>query len=118
MAITTAGGNPGKEDRFLPFKAVLREHGSACQCAACMVARNVLIEYDKELDDERENERLLALYELWDQFSDVPVTEDGCLDETFCHFRKGTDREVVWHWFEEQDPRFIIGDIMNGICLC
>ncbi|WP_207308927.1 hypothetical protein [Marinobacter salicampi] len=38
--------------------------------------------------------------ELWAELGNVPVTQDGELEEAFLHFPKGTDREDVWQWFE------------------
>ena len=37
---------------------------------------------------------------LWDKLGDVPVNDDGELEEPFEHFGEGTDREDVWRWFE------------------
>lgn len=60
-------------------------------------------------------------YSLWDLLSDVPVTEghsefeDGSIEAEFCHFPPGTPREQIWRWFEEQHPRFIVGDVQQGI---
>lgn len=62
---------------------------------------------------------LAALYALWDKLGDVPTEFDGdnvdCLDEPFLDFAAGTPREDVWHWFEAQNPGFIVGDVMQGI---
>lgn len=63
---------------------------------------------------------LQSLYELWDRLRDIPTEEDGdsgiyCIDEGFLHFAIGTPCETIWHWFEEQHPDFIVGDVMQGI---
>lgn len=66
---------------------------------------------------------LSELYGLWDQLRDVAVVEDAtrpgsallCLDQPFLHFSKGAEVEEVWHWFERQNPQFIVGDVMQGI---
>lgn len=56
------------------------------------------------------------LYALWDELRDIPVTEDGQhLDAVFQHFSKGAEIETVWHWFEAQNPQFIVGDVQRGI---
>lgn len=60
---------------------------------------------EPELDDLRV---------LWGELSDVPVDEQDCLDQRFLHFAKGTSREDVWHWFEEQHPAFVVGEEMSG----
>lgn len=58
---------------------------------------------------------LEKLCELWEKLGDVPVTEDGCLEEPFEHFNRGVDREEVWRWFETQNPGFVVGDMLQGI---
>lgn len=41
--------------------------------------------------------------ELWNRFTDVPVDpETECIDVDFLDFPKGTHREDIWHWFEDQ----------------
>lgn len=39
---------------------------------------------------------------LWKKLGDVPVNDDGELEETFLHFPSGTDREEIWSWFEDE----------------
>lgn len=51
------------------------------------------------------------LSDLWVQLGDIPVNENDELDEPFLHFPKGTDKMEVWHWFESQNPQFIIGKL-------
>lgn len=55
---------------------------------------------------------LNKLHELWEKFGDIPITEDDEIDEKFLHFPIGTDRFDIWHWFEDQNPQFIIGDLL------
>jgi len=38
---------------------------------------------------------------LWEEFSNIPIDENECLEEEFQHFPVGTPREYVWHWFED-----------------
>lgn len=62
----------------------------------------------------------------WEKLGNIPVIEDenSCLitDEDFeffssnigtITFSKGTDREEIWHWFDEQG--FNVGNKMNGL---
>jgi len=42
------------------------------------------------------------LKELWVKLGDVPVNGDGMLDVPFLHWPRGTDRETIWHWFDEE----------------
>lgn len=64
---------------------------------------------------------LTELYALWEQLRNIPVFDtDGegaeeTIEEPFLHFPVGTHREEIWHWFEAQNPDFIVGDVMQGI---
>ena len=66
---------------------------------------------------------LTELYALWEQLRDIPVVdsqskgdeEAETIEEPFLHFPVGTHREEIWHWFEAQNPDFIVGDVMQGI---
>lgn len=50
---------------------------------------------------------------LWAQLGNIPVNEDGCLEEPFLEFGIGTDREDVWAWFEEQRPDIKVANLMG-----
>ncbi len=60
---------------------------------------------------------LEELYALWGELGDVPTTQDGVsrLDAPWLHFARLTPVEDVWHWFERQNPSFIVGEVMQGI---
>lgn len=72
---------------------------------------------------------LSLLYRLWDILGDVPCREAGewaarregikqyeqLLDEQFLSFPAGTSVDAIWRWFEAQNPRFSVGEVMNGI---
>ena len=63
---------------------------------------------------------LNELYKLFDSLSDIPVSngtdlvEADTLELPFLHFPIGTHREEVWHWFEAQNPHFIVGEVLQG----
>jgi len=47
-----------------------------------------------------------SIAKLWKKLGDIPVDNDGCIEEPFIHlptvnFPTGTNREDIWHWFEE-----------------
>lgn len=45
----------------------------------------------------------MSVKELWDEFGNVPMDpETECIEEPWRGFEKGTNREEVWHWFEEK----------------
>lgn len=54
--------------------------------------------------DERDEE----LEALWEQLTDVPVDpETEKLEEPYLHFPVGTDKEDVWHWFDNRHSKGI-----------
>lgn len=59
---------------------------------------------------------LNELKQLWDQLGDTPTGFEGddvdCIEEPFLHFPIGTHREDIWHWFEAQNPEFIVGEYL------
>lgn len=61
---------------------------------------------------------MVELVQLWIRLGDIPTTPDGedvdCIEEPFLHFPVGTHREDIWHWFEEQNHRFMVGPLMSG----
>ena len=64
----------------------------------------------KKIDD------LLTLEELenlWDEFADVPIDEDECIDEDFYILGKGTDKYHIWHWFDDKCPNGLAKDLMG-----
>lgn len=49
---------------------------------------------------------------LWDELEDVPIDEDECLDVNWHGWSKGTHREEIWHWFDENHSKGV-GWLMN-----
>lgn len=41
---------------------------------------------------------------FWNELGNVPVNDDGIIQESFLWWPKGTDREDIWHWFDEKYP--------------
>lgn len=53
-----------------------------------------LVDRDKEIE------------ELWELFEDVPMNpETEQIENSFMEFPVGTDREEIWHWFDEQHSK-------------
>ena len=50
---------------------------------------------------------------LWDKLGDVPINENEEIEENFLHFLAGTDREDIWHWFEEKFDLNVAVDLMK-----
>ena len=42
------------------------------------------------------------LENLWKSLEDIPMNENEQLEEDWFIFSKGTDKEEIWHWFDEQ----------------
>lgn len=38
---------------------------------------------------------------LWERLRDIPVDDDGCIEEDFLEYVEGTNREEIWQWFDE-----------------
>lgn len=53
-----------------------------------------------------------ALEKMWDELEDVPVDENECIDIDWHGWNKGTHREEIWHWFDEQHSKGV-GWLMN-----
>lgn len=60
---------------------------------------------------------LKTLYALWDDFSAISVRTNGIIDSPFQHFPAGAPVEEIWNWFEAQNSRFCIDDIVNDLRL-
>ena len=53
-------------------------------------------------------ERDIELEKLWKQFEDLPIDPDTeKIEEPFLSFPAGTDREDIWHWFDERHSKGI-----------
>lgn len=43
----------------------------------------------------------IRVKELWNQLEDVPMNpETECIETPFLHWKAGTPREIIWHWFD------------------
>jgi len=39
---------------------------------------------------------------LWIKLGNITIDKDENTEQPFLHFPKGTFREDIWHWFDEQ----------------
>jgi len=53
---------------------------------------------------------LPVLLEQWDKLHKIPVDNDYRIQRSFLHFPIGTDRFLIWAWFESQSTEFKILD--------
>lgn len=65
-----------------------------------------------EIDQKME---LAEIYELWDELCDIPTDDNDKIEEPFLDFKPGAHREDIWHWFEDQNSEFLVGDVQSGI---
>lgn len=85
-----------------------------------MVFEDVLLkrmkEHDRSLEEKLESaaERSSAvgsrvsdreMEKLWEELTDVPIDEEECLDVDWRDWPKGTHREEIWHWFDENHSK-------------
>ncbi len=60
---------------------------------------------------------MAVLNDLWETLRNTPVSScpaGVCIDLDWLTFRKGTPVETIWHWFETQNPRFIVADVQQN----
>lgn len=54
------------------------------------------------------------LEEIWKELGDVPMNpETECIETDFKGFKSGTNREIIWHWFDKLHSKGI-GYLMNN----
>lgn len=57
--------------------------------------------------------KLKKALELWAEFGDVPMNlETECIEDDWHGFPAGTNREEIWHWFEEKFDVSVAEDLM------
>lgn len=66
------------------------------------------------LEDKYEYERI---WDLWQEFGDVPMDpETECIESEWHEFPAGTNREEIWHWFEEHFGLSVARNLMGQGC--
>lgn len=55
---------------------------------------------DVRSSQTKSSPQIVAAQKIWDRLGDIPVDDNGALQEKFEHFTVGTNRVVVWHWIE------------------
>lgn len=56
--------------------------------------------------------KIATFKELWIDFSEIPISNDGTIKKDFLCFKAGTDKQEVLNWFEERCPHSIEKDLM------
>ena len=55
------------------------------------------------------------LKELWEEFSNIPVDNEDCIEENFLWWKSGTPKFDIWHWFDERCLHNLHDDLMFPI---
>lgn len=64
------------------------------------VVLDALDEIEPLVDRDKEVE------EFWELFEDVPMNpETERIEDSFMEFPVGTDKEEIWHWFDERHSK-------------
>lgn len=49
---------------------------------------------------------------LWAELGDIPVNDNGEIEQRFLYFEVGTPREEIWYWFEDEYNLSVVEDLM------
>lgn len=49
---------------------------------------------------------------IWEDLGNIPINDDGIIEEDFGGFPAGTDREDIWHWIEATFNISVHDDLM------
>ena len=63
---------------------------------------------DDYLTYVKQEEQDKTLRGLWELLGNMCVDEDGLLELGFMNWPPGTDREEIWHWFDERYSKGVI----------
>ena len=68
----------------------------------------------RRLEESFINWKQTYVEDLWIDFGEVPINpETEEIEESWRHFIPGTQREDIWHWFEEQFDISVAEDLMG-----
>ena len=74
-----------------------------CDAAGCLMD----VYADCNLDDEQ-------LIELWNMYSEVSINDEDEIEQEFIGFPVGTNRFVIWEWFDEHYSRGVYSLAYNA----
>lgn len=77
-------------------------------CPSCKATEYLM---DADYGCEFEDEELLM---LWQMLGDVPVNDMDQVEEEFLGFPEGTEKEEVWHWFDERYSGGVVKLMFGG----
>lgn len=50
----------------------------------------------------KEPTKIDILWKLWEDFGDIPIDKNECIDVEWHGFGKGTPKMDIWHWFDDK----------------
>lgn len=76
-------------------------------------SRKTTFLHERQQDmNKYDNLEIEQLRKMWEEFGDIPIDNDECIESDFYHWPKGTDRYEIWHWFDERCPNNLHDDLM------
>ena len=67
-----------------------------------------------QMDTLESRDRVLEM--MWSDLEDVPMNpETECIEEDYYCFPAGTNREEIWHWFDERHTKGVAA-LLYGTC--
>lgn len=63
-------------------------------------------------EDCEAHSEIATFRELWIDFAEVPISNEGTIEKDFLCFESGTDKQEVLDWFEERCPHSVEEDLM------
>lgn len=70
--------------------------------------------YCPKCAEELEREKNLKMArELWEEFADVIIDDNECIESSWRTFDAGTSRYDIWHWFEDFFGVSVAKDLME-----
>lgn len=86
---------------------VLRAFVNATDALDRPLAQEAMLELCRRARADKDDDKHDAEVErLWDALADVPMNpETEKIESPFLHFPAGTDREEIWHWFDEHHSK-------------
>lgn len=53
------------------------------------------------------------LEKLWEEFGNIPIDNNDRITERFYHWKKGTNRFDIWHWFDDNHSKGLAKGIIE-----
>lgn len=93
------------ENEWLNPNCVLKK--AVCPACGMDMEHDIVPEIEARLREMKSSDEKDAFLEsLWAEFGDIPMDPDTeKIDAPFLFFDTGTEREDIWHWFDEKHSK-------------